>query len=64
MRSARGVQEGRLLPQLRKVEDMGIARGKEIEPPEPTHITVRSIAAPELREVEEPAHQADERDAA
>jgi DNA recombination protein RmuC len=60
--------EGRLLPQLRKVEDMGIARGKEIEPPEPTHITVRSIAAPELRdelrEVEEPARQADERDAA
>jgi DNA recombination protein RmuC len=60
--------EGRLLPQLRKVEDMGIARGKEIQPPEPTHITVRSIAAPELRdelrEVDETARPVDERDAA
>jgi len=60
--------EGRLLPQLRKVEDMGIARGKEIEPPEPTHITVRSIAAPELRdelrEVDEATRPVDERDAA
>ncbi len=43
-----GSMEGRLLPQLRKVEGMGIAPGKEIQPPEPTHITVRSIAAPEL----------------
>jgi DNA recombination protein RmuC len=56
--------EGRLLPQLRKVEDMGIARGKEIEPPEPTHITVRSIAAPELREAPEERDVAGERDAA
>jgi DNA recombination protein RmuC len=45
--------EGRLLPQLRKVEDMGVAAGKEIEPPEPVNITVREIAAPELRELEE-----------
>jgi DNA recombination protein RmuC len=44
--------EGRLLPQLRKVEDMGIASGKEIEAPEPVNITVREIAAPELRELE------------
>jgi DNA recombination protein RmuC len=56
--------EGRLLPQLRKVEDMGIARGKEIEPPEPTQITVRKIAAPELREAGEGLAPADERDAA
>ncbi len=45
--------EGRLLPQLRKVEDMGVAAGKEIEPPEPVNIAVREIAAPELRELEE-----------
>ncbi len=45
--------EGRLLPQLRKVEDMGVAAGKEIVPPEPVNITVREIAAPELRELEE-----------
>jgi DNA recombination protein RmuC len=45
--------EGRLLPQLRKVEDMGVGTGKEIEAPEPVNITVREIAAPELRELEE-----------
>jgi DNA recombination protein RmuC len=45
--------EGRLLPQLRKVEDLGVATGKEIVPPEPANITVREIAAPELRELEE-----------
>jgi len=44
--------EGRLLPQLRKVEDMGVAAGKEIEAPEPVNITVREIAAPELKELE------------
>jgi DNA recombination protein RmuC len=47
-----GSMEGRLLPQLRKVEGMGVAPGKEIQPPEPTHITVRAVAAPELRDVE------------
>ncbi len=59
-----GSMEGRLLPQLRKVESMGIAPGKEIQPPEPTHITVRSIAAPELLEAAEEADPASERDAA
>ncbi len=44
--------EGRLLPQLRKVEDLGIAPGKEIEPPEPVELTVREVSAPELRERE------------
>ncbi len=48
--SAVGSMERRLLPQLRKVEDLGVAPGKEIEPPEPTEITVRAITAPELRE--------------
>jgi DNA recombination protein RmuC len=47
--SAVGSMEGRLLPQLRKVEDLGIAPGKRIEPPEPVEITVREISAPELR---------------
>jgi DNA recombination protein RmuC len=47
--SAVGSMEGRLLPQLRKVEDLGIAPGKQIEPPEPVEITVREISAPELR---------------
>ena len=32
--SAVGSMEGRLLPQLRKVEGLGVAPGKEIEPPE------------------------------
>jgi DNA recombination protein RmuC len=50
--NAVGSMERRLLPQLRKVESMGIGSGKEIEPPEPTHIAIRAISAPELREVE------------
>ncbi len=50
--TAVGSMEARLLPQLRKVEDLGIAPGKEIEPPEPVELTVREISAPELRERE------------
>ncbi len=50
--SAVGSMERRLLPQLRKVEGLGIAPGKEIQPPEPTEITVRAITAPELDESE------------
>jgi DNA recombination protein RmuC len=53
--SAVASMEGRLLPQLRKVEGLGIAPGKEIEPPEPSEITVRAIAAPELSEAESSA---------
>jgi DNA recombination protein RmuC len=53
--SAVASMEGRLLPQLRKVEELGVAPGKEIEPPEPTEITVRAITAPELSEAESPA---------
>jgi DNA recombination protein RmuC len=52
--AAVGSMERRLLPQLRKVEGLGIAPGKEIEPPEPAEITVRAITAPELRD-EDPA---------
>lgn len=47
--SAVGSMEGRLLPQLRKVEGLGVAPGKEIEAPEPVEATVREITAPELR---------------
>lgn len=53
--SAVGSMEGRLLPQLRKVEDLGIAPGKEIQPPEPVELSVREISAPELREASEAA---------
>lgn len=47
--SAVGSMDRRLLPQLRKVESLGVAPGKEIEPPEPVEISVRQISAPELR---------------
>jgi DNA recombination protein RmuC len=50
-----GSMQRRLLPQLRKVEGLGVAPGKEIKPPEPTEITVRAITAPELDESETPA---------
>lgn len=50
--SAVGSMEGRLLPQLRKVEGLGIARDNEIESPQPVEATVREITAPELRESE------------
>jgi DNA recombination protein RmuC len=53
--SAVGSMEARLLPQLRKVEGLGVAPGKEIEPPEPTEITVRAITAPELHEASDAA---------
>jgi DNA recombination protein RmuC len=48
--SAVGSMERRLLPQLRKVEGLGVAPGKEIEPPEPAEISVRAISVPELHE--------------
>jgi DNA recombination protein RmuC len=50
--SAVGSMESRLLPQLRKVEGLGVAPGKEIESPKPVEATVREITAPELRETE------------
>jgi DNA recombination protein RmuC len=60
--AAVGSMERRLLPQLRKVEGLGVAAGKEIEPPEPAEITVRAITVPELRGVE--PEQLNEADAA
>jgi DNA recombination protein RmuC len=58
--SAVGSMEGRLLPQLRKVEGLGVAPGKEIEAPTPIEASVREISAPELREatVEPPEAEA------
>jgi DNA recombination protein RmuC len=53
--SAVASMESRLLPQLRKVEGLGIAPGKEIEVPDPVEVSVRAIAAPELSEAEAPA---------
>lgn len=50
--TAVGSMEGRLLPQLRKVEALGVAPGKEIEAPQPVEATVREITAPELREAD------------
>jgi DNA recombination protein RmuC len=52
--SAVGSLEGRLLPQLRKVEELGVAPGKEIEEPEGIEISVRAISAPELQEADAP----------
>lgn len=48
--TAIGSMERRLLPQLRKVEGLGVAPGKEIEAPQPVEATVREITAPELRD--------------
>ncbi len=53
--SAVGSMERRLLPQLRKVESLGVTPSKAIEPPEPVEITVREITAPELRDAPETA---------
>jgi len=52
--SAVGSMERRLLPQLRKVESLGVTPSKAIEPPEPVEITVREITAAELREADTP----------
>ena len=48
--TAVGSMERRLLPQLRKVEGLGVAPGKEIEAPTPVEATVREITAPELHD--------------
>jgi DNA recombination protein RmuC len=48
--TAVGSMERRLLPQLRKVEGLGVAPGKEIEAPQPVEVAVREITAPELRD--------------
>ncbi|MFL5872779.1 MAG: DNA recombination protein RmuC [Solirubrobacterales bacterium] len=57
--TAIGSMERRLLPQLRKVEGLGVAPGKEIEAPQPVEATVREINAPELHELDSELHEAD-----
>lgn len=57
--TAVGSMERRLLPQLRKVEGLGVAPGKEIEAPQPVEATVREITAPELREAEPESPEAE-----
>jgi DNA recombination protein RmuC len=57
--TAVGSMERRLLPQLRKVEGLGVAPGKEIEAPTPVEATVREITAPELRDREDDLPQAE-----
>jgi DNA recombination protein RmuC len=52
--SAVGSLEGRLLPQLRKVEGLGVTSRREIEDPAPIDAPVRVITAPELGEAESP----------
>lgn len=44
--SAVGSAEARLLPQLRRIEELGATSGKEIEAPEHVDQTVRPITAP------------------
>jgi DNA recombination protein RmuC len=56
--SAVGSMERRLLPQLRKVESLGVTPSKAIEPPEPIEITVREITAPELHEASDETSRA------
>ncbi|HEY1853570.1 MAG TPA: DNA recombination protein RmuC [Solirubrobacterales bacterium] len=46
--TAVGSMQGRLLPQLRKVESLGIAPGKEVEAPHEIDRNVRPIVAAEL----------------
>jgi DNA recombination protein RmuC len=57
--TAVGSMERRLLPQLRKVEGLGVAPGKEIEAPTPVEATVREITAPELRDRDDDLPQAE-----
>jgi DNA recombination protein RmuC len=57
--TAVGSMERRLLPQLRKVEGLGVAPGKEIEAPQPVEATVREITAPELRDAEPETSEAE-----
>lgn len=57
--TAVGSMERRLLPQLRKVEGLGVAPGKEIEAATPVEATVREITAPELREAASEPPEAD-----
>jgi DNA recombination protein RmuC len=47
-----GSLESRIMPQLRRIEDMGAASGKELEEPRRVDRTVRPVVADELHELE------------
>jgi DNA recombination protein RmuC len=47
-----GSLESRIMPQLRRIEEMGAASGKELEEPSRVDRAVRPILAEELREIE------------
>ncbi|HVC06719.1 MAG TPA: DNA recombination protein RmuC [Solirubrobacterales bacterium] len=47
-----GSLESRIMPQLRRIEEMGAASGKELEEPRRVDRAVRPIVAEELREIE------------
>jgi DNA recombination protein RmuC len=48
-----GSLESRIMPQLRRIEEMGAASGKELEEPARVDRAVRPVLADELRELEE-----------
>lgn len=50
-----GSLESRIMPQLRRIEEMGAASGKELEPPRRVDRAVRPVLAEELSELEETA---------
>ncbi|MGH2956169.1 MAG: DNA recombination protein RmuC [Solirubrobacterales bacterium] len=52
-----GSLEARVLPQLRRVEDLGAASGKELEQPAPVDQAVRPISAPELPRIAQDQHE-------
>ena len=48
-----GSLESRIMPQLRRIEEMGAASGKELEDPRRVDRAVRPVLADELKELEE-----------
>lgn len=53
-----GSLESRIMPQLRRIEEMGAASGKELEEPHRVDRAVRPVLADELEELEEKAKAA------
>jgi len=50
--SAVGSAESRVLPQVRRFQELGAASGEELEAPKPVEQAVRQVVAEELRELE------------
>ncbi len=47
-----GSAESRVLPQMRRFQELGAAAGEEAESPKPIDQAVRPVVADELREIE------------